>query len=523
LTDQSTLSRRKVLVQGAVIGAGVIAGNVSAVVALAQAQQPPERRSLAGLAWNDPIVAAYRDAVGQMKAKPDADKLSWAALAGIHGTDPNTYHFCPHGNWYFLPWHRAYTLTIERAVRQLTGHDDFAMPYWDWTSNPTMPEVFLTPTTPDGKQNWLFVDDQGFGTTWTRTWPATQPMPASQVGPAVLQQILASTDYEEFGTSRPAGQDNLDQSWIVAENQGVQGTLEGLPHNMVHNNIGGWMPSAVSPRDALFFMHHCNIDRIWALWNSLGNQNSADPLWTDMPFKSNFYFPDGSDYSPLVKELFVPEALGYTYGLQAPAVASAAIQSHAVLALKSRLQTVFATPSPAGPGVKTFAWSAPAQATAAAEKPLDIAVDIDAGTLQAVAHRTPVSSGTGFAAAREIRASGPRAIAIIRNVSVTKSQGTEYRVFLGDARATAQTPITDPHYVGAFGLFVHGEHGADHGPKHANPSFAVDLTAAIQRVYGAAPPAAGGLKLQILPVASSGAGGVGTASTSKVEVVILGG
>src|SRR4029077_12843491 len=142
------------------------------------------------------------------------------------------------------------------------------------------------------------------------------------VGPSVLQDILHSADYEEFGTSRPRGQNSLDPSWVL-KRTGAQGTLESLPHNMVHNNIGGWMPSAVSPRDPIFFMHHCNIDRIWAVWNSLGNPNSADSLWTDMQFKSNFYLPDGSDYSPLVKELYVPEALGYTYGLPAPAPAVA--------------------------------------------------------------------------------------------------------------------------------------------------------------------------------------------------------
>jgi len=31
-------------------------------------------------------------------------------------------------------------------------------------------------------------------------------------------------------------------------------------------------------------MHHCNIDRIWAVWN-VNNQNSNDPLWTDMTFQ----------------------------------------------------------------------------------------------------------------------------------------------------------------------------------------------------------------------------------------------
>jgi tyrosinase len=524
MNDSLMHSRRRVLVQGAVIGAGIIASNVSGIVAIAQAQQPPERRSLLGLPWNDPIIAAYRDAVGQMKQKPASDKLSWASLADVHGTDPNTYHFCPHGNWYFLPWHRAYVLTCERAVRQLTGHNDFAMPYWDWTANPTMPEVFLTATNPDGKKNWLYVDDEGFGTNWKRTWPANRPMPVSQVGAAVLQEILNTTDYEEFGTSRPAGQDSLDQAWIIAENQGIQGTLEARPHNMVHNNIGGWMPTAVSSRDPIFFMHHCNIDRIWALWNSLGNQNAANSLWTDMQFKNNFYFPDGSDYSPIVKELYVPEALGYTYNLAAPAAAIAA-PSSAVLALQSRLQTVFAMPNPAGPGIKNFSASPRPQATATAESPFEVELDVDASALEAVAHRSPVSSGAellSFAAARERRASGPRSIAIIRDVVATKVQSTEFRIFLGDDRPTSQTPITAPNYVGSFGLFVHGEHTTGQGPHNANPSFAVDLTGPIQRVYGAMSPRTGRIKLQILPVASGGAGEVGTATASKVEVVILG-
>ena len=122
------VSRRNVLLQGFVFGAGIIAENMSGMEALAQGQ-PPQRRTLQGLAWNDPIVATYRDAVGIMKQKPASDKFSWASLASIHGTDPNNYHFCPHGNWYFLPWHRAYTLMYERVIRDLTKNNSFALPY----------------------------------------------------------------------------------------------------------------------------------------------------------------------------------------------------------------------------------------------------------------------------------------------------------------------------------------------------------------------------------------------------------
>lgn len=43
-------------------------------------------------------------------------------------------------------------------------------------------------------------------------------------------------------------------------------TLEGQPHNQVHNNIGGIMPTLLSSIDPIFFMHHCNIDRLWEVW-----------------------------------------------------------------------------------------------------------------------------------------------------------------------------------------------------------------------------------------------------------------
>ena len=516
-----TVSRRNVLLQGFVIGAGVLADGASGIEALAQAQ-PPLRRSLQGLAWNDPIVATYRDAVGIMKQKQASDKFSWASLASIHGSDPDTYHFCPHGNWYFLPWHRAYTAMYERVVRMLTSNNSFALPYWDWTSNPTMPEVFLKPKTPDNKTNWLFVNDNAFGQNWQRTWPPAKPMPANIVGPDVLRAILNSTDYEEFGTSRPNQpghvQNNLDQSWIVAENEGEQGILESLPHNMVHNNIGGWMPSAASPRDPIFFMHHCNIDRIWAVWNSLGNQNSPDPLWNDMPFINNFLNTDGTPWSPKVSELYVPEDLGYTYGLDTQLSFA---PTPNLVALQTGLRALRATPGAANaPNAKSFTAAPPAQGVATAAKPLSIPVNVDPNLVAAVAKRVPVGSGgelLNFRTAREQHATGTRAIAFIRNVAVTQSRYTEYRIFLGGEPVDAQTPTTDPRYVGSFGVIAHGKAGH----THADPSFAVDLTAPIQRVYGAAPPTDGRITLQILPVSTQPNAQAGTAKPTRIEVAFV--
>ncbi|MDO8185479.1 tyrosinase family protein [Conexibacter sp. JD483] len=44
----------------------------------------------------------------------------------------------------------------------------------------------------------------------------------------------------------------------------------GMPtpgmHNRTHVWVGGSMQYGTSPNDPAFFLHHCNIDRLWALW-----------------------------------------------------------------------------------------------------------------------------------------------------------------------------------------------------------------------------------------------------------------
>ena len=80
-----TISRRDALLQGCAIGVGVIAANVPGIVALAQ-PQPPLRRSLSGMALNDPILQAWRDGVRLLKARPATNSVSWANFAAIHGS-----------------------------------------------------------------------------------------------------------------------------------------------------------------------------------------------------------------------------------------------------------------------------------------------------------------------------------------------------------------------------------------------------------------------------------------------------
>jgi len=274
----------------------VLTGKIS----LAQGNPLP-RRSLTGMLLSDPDLSTYRDFVGIMQAKKQAEPLSWLGFASQHGSWPGGYKFCPHGDWYFLPWHRAYVLMYEAAARELTGNKSFAMPYWNWTELRTLPEAFTNPTY-NGKPNPLYVPNRN-----------TLNLSDAIVGQTqVIDKIYQEPVFEAFGTSRNPAQDSLDPSW-VPRGGGYQGILERTPHNTIHNKIGAFMPTPASPRDPIFFMHHCNIDRIWASWNALGRKNSSDPLWLNMPFQDNYIRPDGTLYSATVKELQEITALGYTY------------------------------------------------------------------------------------------------------------------------------------------------------------------------------------------------------------------
>jgi tyrosinase len=54
-----------------------------------------------------------------------------------------------------------------------------------------------------------------------------------------------------------------------------------IKRDTVPNNVrvGSMEPLDVSPNDPAFFMHHCNVDRIWAIWQDQGdNANKYEPI-----------------------------------------------------------------------------------------------------------------------------------------------------------------------------------------------------------------------------------------------------
>jgi hypothetical protein len=233
---------------------------------------------------------SYRAAIDAMKALPSSDPRSWQAQAEIH------LDHCPHGNAFFLPWHRAYLQYFEQVIRAMSGDSGFALPYWNWTTQPTIPPAFWTGTLNDP----------------TRAIGPTDPMPASAVGQPVIDAILAIADFETFGSSFVPSSCTVNCQRFPAGT----GALEGTPHNIVHGTIGGNMGTYLSPLDPIFWLHHCNVDRLWVEWNK-SFANPGNSFWRTFDFADNFVDGAGNNVaSVIVDTLFDTFALGYRYDTQ---------------------------------------------------------------------------------------------------------------------------------------------------------------------------------------------------------------
>ena len=68
-------------------------------------------------------------------------------------------------------------------------------------------------------------------------------------------------------------------------NLGFNPRMDQNPHFFTHIALGGDMADfATVGGDPIFYLHHCNLDRIWESWNRLGNKNPTDPKYLNRKF-----------------------------------------------------------------------------------------------------------------------------------------------------------------------------------------------------------------------------------------------
>jgi tyrosinase len=303
--------RRRTLLAGAAAVASVAALGGGTATAATQARY---RRYNVASPEGAKMLESYKKAITAMLALPPDDPRNWYRHALTHTVD------CPHGNWWFVVWHRGYVGWFEQVCRDLSGDPDFAFPYWDWTANPQVPAAMfdgvLNPNDPAYIPSLAAFNAQ-YGPMLDKFWDGLTP---AQTGQLLIRGLRFSADllfdigpkggpmFFPQGSARGSTQakpgfdditNNAVSPWMLDNALAPRdfigfaspktfyhgsitgfGVLEGQPHNKVHNCTGGiwtdpngqttygdgFMQSNLSPVDPLFFLHHSNIDRLWDVW-----------------------------------------------------------------------------------------------------------------------------------------------------------------------------------------------------------------------------------------------------------------
>jgi tyrosinase len=147
----------------------------------------------------------------------------------------------------FLPWHRAYLLHMEVELRK--HEKDAFIPYWKWADGGVPDWLKTFKPTVDGVKN-------------ERVHLTKSIAPQSRI-----DFLLKIKDYPSFTSE-----------------------LEVDPHNEGHIQLGKPMENVpTAPVDPIFWMHHGEVDRVWAEWQAknpgkgpvlTGKDAIMDP-WTD--------------------------------------------------------------------------------------------------------------------------------------------------------------------------------------------------------------------------------------------------
>jgi tyrosinase len=336
-----------------------------------------------------------------------------------HSTNPGDPNFFQ--EMYFCVWHRFYVYYFEQIIRAVLNDASFTLPYWNYLSGQvsdlSLPPEFRDTASPLFRPNrnaWVNAGER-----------------IDKFNPGVLNL------------------DALDETLYIDSPDGGQGfcpILDGNPHGLVHVLIGGPQNMGAVPTaagDPIFWVHHCNIDRLWESWNRIPNR--TNPVWPSRVFP--FADGQGAAVSALPAKANRTALLQYKYDRYATAPAGSVGPSAP--------PTLTASPQAASRVTRAFA---PEPVTLGARTSVSLTPPASAAVL-GTAGPGPMRVG-----------SGRRLYLVLGGLSAPADATATYNVFLGLPDGAADPGPGDPHYVGTLHFFGAAGHGA-HAPSSHRISF----------------------------------------------------
>lgn len=251
------------LLLGSCLGAGPCSGGSRAPVS-----RPEFRELINENNQLNPLGQAFIQGVNCLAREGNWDRLSrshTAALRPHHGTSS------------FLVWHRLFLATAEELMRECTGNPNVVIPYWD---------SGLDSASPQNSPVWDHLG--GNGNPNANIPGITGPSISNGVhfGNCVTSGPFASIrlgNSERILSGVTNQRDCIRRRFMnvqvlsTAQIEGLMDrdfaefsrAMEDTFHSRVHLFVGGDMSSVrASPGDPIFYLHHANVDRLWALWQS---------------------------------------------------------------------------------------------------------------------------------------------------------------------------------------------------------------------------------------------------------------
>ena len=278
-----------------------------------------------------PHLEAMDKAFGIMKTLDCGNPISWYYQGAIHWIPDNipnnqlcslyttsetdlqlAWDNCTHSDAsaeeiHFLAWHRMYTYHLEDIIRELSGMDDFALPYWGYTNDniedKIMPEIFR-----DSTSN-LFESAR-----WT-SLNKGEPIDEKTMGTALdLTTLMQYTDYQLFNQNADAAPHGAMHNYIGNGSKLKSGKYDNkITQTTTRTGLMGDVPTAGF--DPIFWMHHSNIDRIYQQWTNSKNGTLITEQMLDNPaWGYIFWNGDGTKVEYTMGELReVLYSLDYDY------------------------------------------------------------------------------------------------------------------------------------------------------------------------------------------------------------------